>query len=131
MAKHHPGKLCADFQRFYGLDSNEIGLSIDYIRASHLVAELPAESRVISALAGTDGWTTTDYLLADVIDGIKFLIWLRTEDGVKGRNRPQPYARPGVVVSSATDRTGIPDTEEEYLAYLRRDRTEVNDAWHQ
>lgn len=42
----------------------------------------------------TGRWTTSDYLLAAVVDGVQLLAWLQSEDGQKGRNRPTPIQRP-------------------------------------
>jgi len=43
------------------------------------------------------GWDTTNMLLADVVDSVHWLQWAKTEDGVKGRNKPKKVPRPGVV----------------------------------
>lgn len=42
------------------------------------------------------GWTTTDYLLAHVIDGVRVNNWQRTEGARKRppRNVPDPFPRP-------------------------------------
>lgn len=42
------------------------------------------------------GWTTTDYLLAHVIDGIRVNNWQRTEGATKKppRGIPDPFPRP-------------------------------------
>lgn len=42
------------------------------------------------------GWTTTDYLLAHVIDGIRVNNWQRTEGATKRppRDVPEPFPRP-------------------------------------
>lgn len=42
------------------------------------------------------GWTTTDYLLAHVIDGIRINNWQRTEGATKKppRGVPDPFPRP-------------------------------------
>lgn len=42
------------------------------------------------------GWTTTDYLLAHVVDGIRVNNWQRTEGATKKppRGMPKPFPRP-------------------------------------
>ena len=42
------------------------------------------------------GWTTSDYLLAHVIDGIRVNNWQRTEGARKrpARGQPDPFPRP-------------------------------------
>lgn len=41
-------------------------------------------------------WGQTEHLLADLLDLTNILVWFKTKDGQKGRNRPAPYPRPGV-----------------------------------
>lgn len=41
-------------------------------------------------------WETLDsHLLAEVVDRLGLLLWAKTKDGQKGRNRPKPVDRPG------------------------------------
>lgn len=50
-----------------------------------------------SALARAQGfaWSPTDYLLAQGVDYLAWMAWAQSEDGQKGRNRPEPLPRPG------------------------------------
>jgi len=41
-------------------------------------------------------WGIREQLLAAVFDQLRVLAWLQTEDGAKGRNRPNPLPRPGI-----------------------------------
>ena len=43
-----------------------------------------------------EGWTITDYMLADVYDGINFLVWLNSADAHEKipKHRPKPRPRP-------------------------------------
>lgn len=44
-------------------------------------------------------WSTTDYLLADVYDGVNAVAWLTANKDVpknKQSEQPKPYPRPGV-----------------------------------
>lgn len=50
-------------------------------------------------------WSLNEYLLADVVDTLRWLQWAKTEDGSRGRNRPRPVPRPGIEESPATVRT--------------------------
>jgi len=43
-------------------------------------------------------WGLDQHLMAALVDGIRALIWQKTEDGHKGRNMPEPWPRPGVTV---------------------------------
>ena len=48
---------------------------------------LPDSSRIKRRVAGIKT-TLEESLLALIVDGINVLIWMRTKDGSKGRNRP-------------------------------------------
>ena len=41
-------------------------------------------------------WDLHAHLAADLVDLTHLLVWFKTADGSKGRNRPKPYPRPGV-----------------------------------
>lgn len=41
-------------------------------------------------------WDLGAHLAADAVDLLHLLVWFKTKDGSKGRNRPKPYPRPGV-----------------------------------
>lgn len=56
-----------------------------------LVAGLGDNSRIGKKINGVRG-TVTEVLLAQILDGIRFLCWAKTEDGQKGRHRPQSVA---------------------------------------
>jgi hypothetical protein len=63
-------------------------------KASVLAVGLPAGA-VVWQVAGVDSaWTTTDHLLARAIDALEVANWMRSEDGSKGKNRPEPVLRP-------------------------------------
>lgn len=72
------------------------------------------------------GWSTTDYLLAHVIDGIRINNWQRTEGATKKppRNIPDPFPRPaddkkdGAVgdVAVVGDTTATVTTVEDFVA---------------
>jgi hypothetical protein len=57
--------------------------------------------------AGGDGFSHGEHLLFLAVDELRVANWLRTKDGVKGRNRPprlSPLARPAGRRSGRTDR---------------------------
>lgn len=61
------------------------------------VAETPRESALFRALQPKlYPWDNTNMLLADVVDGINWLVWSKTKDGQKNRRHPEPIERPGV-----------------------------------
>ncbi|WP_052372591.1 DUF5361 domain-containing protein [Nocardia otitidiscaviarum] len=41
-------------------------------------------------------WGLKEMLLADMVDSLRWLVWAKTKDAQKGRNRPKPVPRPGV-----------------------------------
>lgn len=41
-------------------------------------------------------WGLPEQLLAGIFDALRTLVWLNSEDGRTGRNRPEPLPRPGV-----------------------------------
>lgn len=62
-----------------------------------LVKHSGPQSAIVREIKGdAASWSVTDYLLAVLIDLMNVLVWFKTKDGSKGRNRPKPIARPGV-----------------------------------
>lgn len=56
----------------------------------------PAQSAVHRALNPDDApWNMHTFLLAETVDTLRTLVWFKTKDGQKGRNRPKPIPRPG------------------------------------
>lgn len=51
------------------------------------------------------GWTTSDYLLAHLIDGVRITNWQRTEGATKRppRNIPEPFPRPGTATKDTAE----------------------------
>lgn len=41
-------------------------------------------------------WGLPEMLAADIADSLRWLMWAKTPDAPKGRNRPKPIPRPGV-----------------------------------
>ena len=41
------------------------------------------------------GWTVTDRLLAIIANALRWLVWAKTKDAKRNRNRPKPIPRPG------------------------------------
>ena len=56
-----------------------------------LVAGLGDNSRIGKKVNGVRG-TVTEVLLAQILDGVRFLCWAQTEDGRKGKHRPKSVA---------------------------------------
>ncbi|MFC4124938.1 DUF5361 domain-containing protein [Nocardia rhizosphaerae] len=41
-------------------------------------------------------WGLSEMLLADAVDSLRWLMWAKTKDGQRNRNRPKPVPRPGI-----------------------------------
>ena len=54
-----------------------------------LVYGLPAHSRVKVKIKGGKELSTKEILLAMIVDNTAHLIWMQSEDGQKGRNKPE------------------------------------------
>ena len=60
-----------------------------------LIIHSPPDSALRRKLALDGGWTVDTHLLAAGVDILSLILWSKTEDGQKNRNRPKPIRRPG------------------------------------
>ncbi|WP_054815426.1 DUF5361 domain-containing protein [Nocardia arizonensis] len=62
-----------------------------------IVTWLPADSALLRSM-NPDGsrWQLSQYLLADMTESLRWLVWSKTSDAQHGRNRPEPIQRPGM-----------------------------------
>lgn len=68
LLRQHPDAVEADLQRFYGTDLRDLGdrsKRLTYRRLLSFIRNLPPDSAVARRQGG-EGWTTTDYLIADI-----------------------------------------------------------------
>lgn len=57
----------------------------------------PAGSAYYAAESGEESlWGVQEHLMANLVDLTNILVWFKTKDGQKGRNRPKLIPRPGV-----------------------------------
>ena len=57
---------------------------------------LPAGSALIRAREPERSrWGVAEYLLAIIADALRWLVWAKTPDAKRKRNRPKPIPRPG------------------------------------
>ena len=61
-----------------------------------IIACLPPESALGRALNPDWMWGLPEMLAADIADSQRWLVWSKTVDAQRKRNRPQPIPRPGV-----------------------------------
>lgn len=59
--------------------------------AARLACGLRSSSRIKQKLSGSKEDIQTA-LLAHIADAVRMLVWMQSEDGLKGRNRPQSLA---------------------------------------
>lgn len=97
MLHRHPCELRADFQRFYGLNLDDIGTAYSYLHAADLTACLPRESSTVRAESPALEWTDSEYLLWSIEYSLRILRWQNTKDGQKGSNKPKPIPTPAEV----------------------------------
>lgn len=104
---HHGGALEADLQRFYRVDLRDLfrgGLT--FRRLEVLIAHLPADAATVAILAPHVDtsvepeherlWTTTQHLLATVVDQLSWLGWMQAAANSKqAPPKPEPMKRPG------------------------------------
>lgn len=76
--------LICDLAETYGVYDMD---ALPVATLAALAAGLREDSRIMMKLSG-QLLTTTQTLLAGILDGINLLCWLNSEDGRRGRNRP-------------------------------------------
>lgn len=82
-----------------------------------LAANLPPGCALWRATGGDIAWSIEAHLLARLEYDLRILAWQNTEDGSKGRNRPEPNQAPR---SAHEQQTEERRTSERAAAYLRR-----------
>lgn len=90
----YPDQLRADFQQYYGINLDGMGMDYSHAHAASLMVQLPQTSRVAKALNPDNEWSDAEYLLAAIEYDLRVLIWQKTKDGQKNRNRPKPTETP-------------------------------------
>ena len=90
-----------------------------------ICSHAPPKSPLAVALNPKMAWDVQDYLLAEIADAQRWLVWAKTKDGQKNRNMPKPIPRPGVQESNGrlTDVRAM--DVDELKEFLARRRVEV------
>jgi hypothetical protein len=69
-----------------------------------LVRHAEPGSAVFRATFGEQAtWGATEHLLAGLVDLTNILVWMKSKDGQKNRNRPKPIRRPADKEASLLD----------------------------
>ena len=114
--------------RFWNLDLHrDLGTHrLSWRRLSVLIANLPKESATVREMLGAQfvEWSTTDWLLAGVIDVLQGANWQR--GGGKG-SRPKPVERPKSLPEIERKQREHAEAQDR-VTRLRERRKEVNDG---
>ena len=94
-------ELRADFQQYYSLNLDRLGIDYSVTHAADLVVMLPQKSRVMKAIDPANAWDWGEHLLADMVNRLRWLQWAKTKDGAKNRNHPKPVEAPRRIVKKA------------------------------
>ena len=106
MRNADPDALACDFAEYYHIaDMGALPVSV----AATLAQGLPEESRSRMGLSGQQVSLKTA-LLATIADRLGLLIWMGTEDGLAGRNRPVSIL--GLLTKAAEPEEGYSDADE-------------------
>ena len=87
-------ELRADFQQYYTLDIDKLGVDYSIVHAADLAVMLPQSSRVMCRIDPANAWGWQEHLLADLVNRVRWLQWAKTTDGAKNRNHPKPIEAP-------------------------------------
>ena len=63
-------------------------------RKARLLFQLPPESRVLRKMNPALAWGWEEVLLNKANYYLELLFWAKTDDGMKGINKPEPYYPP-------------------------------------
>ena len=92
-----------------------------------LAAGLRDDSRIMQKLNGVRG-SDTEMLLAGILDALHTLVWFRTKDGQRGRNRPDSIAEKMLVKEEKQKEELVFDTPEAFDKERERLLKEIKDA---
>lgn len=89
LLRAHPAELRADFQRYYGLNIDGMGVDYSLFHAADLAAMLPQDSRCGIAEDPANEWTLDRQLLALIEYYEHSWVWAHTKDAKRKANRPK------------------------------------------
>ena len=115
--RDYRAQLRADFRQYYGLSFDK-AIKESVVEAADLAYMLPRGSRTFSTIDPEFAWEQSHYLLANIANSVQLLLWAKTKDGLKNRNRPKPIEPP-----KRKNVTTL--TADEYRERLSKPRKEV------
>ena len=84
MYRHDEAALLCDLAEVYHIYSPQ---AVPLTMLATYACGLRSDSRIVMSLNGSAA-SFPDMLLAGIYDRLGLLLWAQTEDGIKGRNRP-------------------------------------------
>lgn len=102
VATRHGDELAADFLRLYGITDWR---ALRPSRAASLCQAMVSQPESWTHRAMNPHWRWADPAVAMQAlqaDYLALLVWMRSKDGQKGRNRPKPLPRPDTSTPGAT-----------------------------
>lgn len=95
-----------------------------------MIVHLPQDSALARAVQpDASPWTLEAQLLAEAVDGVRWLQWSKTKDAERNRNRPKPFPRPGVTDQEKTRKiTAEPSSVDEIAEWLGDDFAAFRDT---
>lgn len=86
----YPDELRADFQQYYSLNLDGLGIVYSVNHAAILCEQLPQKSRTYLAINNENIWDDQALLLSRIEHNTRILAWQNTRDGQKNRRQPKP-----------------------------------------
>ena len=96
LIQHCEPALRADLQRYFGIDFDDVEEeAVSVVQAASCAAYLPPDGAVACALNNqTPVWGNELIVLADMANSLRWLVWAKTKDGQKNRNKPEMIEPP-------------------------------------
>lgn len=115
LAEEFPGELRADFQQYYGLNIDDMGVLYTHSHAAELAAYLPKGCRTRAAVHPCDEWSEELYILSSIEYSLRVLAWQNTDAAKKGLGKPKPLRTPA---QTAEIERRIEDTDIEHVSKM-------------
>lgn len=90
----HPDEVRADFQQYYGLNIDRMGVDYSDTHAACLATQLPPNCRLNQAENPDLMWSTEAWFLSQIEYDLRVLAWQNTKDAQRHRNEPKPPKTP-------------------------------------
>lgn len=105
--RRHPDELRADFQQFYGLNLDRLGVDYTRAHAAALCVQLPRESRLVRAMEPANEWGDAEYIAHAMEHTLRVLAWQNGSGRKSDFPKPMPTPADRARVSKKLDRTNV------------------------